>query len=185
MKEYAFVCKDEERQISFFYNFEDGCVYSNDVRVNTNIINKVSWSGAVVAVFAYPFVGNWSLTLEPVYVVSSIILLGIIASLIIRPVLISKSESYFIEQNRQSLTFITLKDMYSKGMEFRKQYVKLEIGMVLFALACTIALTYLRMNVFMYWCMVALWCCVGILVWAIRPICSLKLKKYLKRDEEQ
>lgn len=140
MKEYAFLCKDEEQQISFFYNFEDGCVYSNEVKVNTNFINKASWSGAVLAVLIYPFVGNWSITLAPVYVVSSIILLGIIASLIIRPVLISKSESYFIEQNRQQLTSEMLRDMYSRGMEFRKQYVKLEIGMVLFALACTIAL---------------------------------------------
>lgn len=184
MIQYILLCKDEANSISYYYNMDDGYIYLDDVKEKEKAAKTGARFGGMLSFLIYPFVGLIGTWMPSIVMGILSMILGIIAAIIISPILINKSEMFFVEANRQETTKDKVLLLYKQGKRFRKKYLKIEISMFLFAVVLSIFVCVGNYSALLFWCIVAIWAVWGILFLGKRPLCNKRFKKNIVDKEK-
>lgn len=182
MVNYILLYKEETSQLSYFYNMDDGMVYLDKKKKDTDLIRRMSGCGAMVGLFAYPAIRkmeDWQVA-RPDLLSVQIMILGLLLGWLTTLAIIKKCEAFFIQENRIETTEEQLRNLYTAGKSFRRKYNALSWGLLVFTVICTCVLSNFDMNLFYFICCVLLWGIVGMMIGAKRPICNWRFKKFLK-----
>lgn len=181
MVNYTLLYKDEETQISYFYNMDDGLVYSDMKKQNNLVYKRMGYLGSIFALFLYPKIRAtpaWYIELSGVLSMV-IVITGIFIGWIFTLLLIKNSNSFFVSENRILCTDIELQALYVAGKKFRRKYKLLLVFLLIFACINTFVLSCFEMSFFVVICGMGLWVIVSMLFFGGRPVCTKRFEKHV------
>lgn len=182
MINYTMIFKDEETQVSYFYNLDDNTVYTDYKPVNRKSIKKRAYLGALIGFTLYAivrFVSTWRINLS-YFMGIFLVIVGVLIGGVISLVLIERSKEFFVVENKKNMTSEEIKKMYIEGEEYRKKYGRLQSGFFFFLVVCTVCFCHVTINVFLLLLLMSLWIVLGIMYFTNRPFCGRRAKKILK-----
>lgn len=182
MVNYTLLYKDEETQVSYYYNLDDHAVYTDQRPADTKQISKFSFAGAGVAILIYPAIylaNTWHMGM-PVLAGTMLAFVGFLLGWLVASLLSKSGDAYFIDENRLELTREEMKQMYLAGKTFRKKYVSLFVGLLVFTMICTVILCNTKVNTVLLLMLIVLWMLTGIMTFLCVLVCNRKIKKLMR-----
>lgn len=186
MEKYVLLYKDETARVSYFYNLEKQAVYLDKKTADSTVVNRMTKSGAMVALFIYPFIRNaqkWHVE-SPSVLCIQIMAFGLLLGWISSFIIINHCRIYFVPENKLEVTQEEVRELYITGKSYRKKCCYLLIGLLVFLIIATGVLCNLSMDIYCFWCLVLLWGIWGMILWTNRPICSYRFRKSFVSDSK-
>ena len=176
MKNYVILSKNEATGIAYFYNFADGCVYQD----NQGKLKETAGWGASLGAFAgmvcmggLGALGSMKLvSLAPFLCAASGWILGLITYALLNRM------SYFPPESRQVLGIEQIRMLYEAGAAYRRSYFWMSIGFGVFSIGAA-AFLFVVQEWALVICVILSWWVMGVMVWAIRPVLQIRLRKCL------
>lgn len=182
MIRYALIYKDEEKQISYFYNLENGKVYSDRIPLGVDRITIKAKHGALLGLILCPIIYGINIALINKFIAMLIMpLFGVFVGLLISIFLIRNNSSFFVSKNEISWKGNKLKQMYEKNNKWMKKYYKMLIGLIVFSFISTIIVGIWFLNFVYAMVIFCLWIIIGIMFFSNRPICRKELGERMKK----
>ncbi len=176
MKKYVILMKDKQTQQAYFYNFDDGYVYRDDQTGMESSSRKGAAVGAFVGMLCSGILGTLGgvhmPALAPLVCAVSGLLLGMFTYVIVN------QKVFFRIENRLMMSKEHMVPLYEAGSPFRRSYLWTTIGFGLFCVGAAAMLLVIHKRILVI-CVILSWWVMGIMVWGIRPILQMRLRKWL------
>lgn len=177
MKNYVLLMKDQQTQLAYFYNMDDGYVYIDYQKEVAQGAGKGAMLGSAVGILCSGILGALGSIRLPklaaVICVVSGLLLGICSYMLLN------HNSFSGVENRQLLTKEQIAQLYEQGKAFRRSYLWMMIGFGAFSIAAA-AFLFAVHKVILIICVILAWWIMGIMICGIRPILQMRIRKWLK-----
>lgn len=176
MKNHMILMKDNRTGQAYFYDFGDGCVYRDDQTKLQKTAGIGASLGALVGVLSVGMLGTLGSVhmakLAPLLCAVSGLLLGMLTYMILN------KKSFLRPENRYVMTKEQIRALYESGQAYRRSYFWMCIWFGLFSIGVAAFLLVVHQWALVI-CTILSWWVMGIMVWGIRPILQIKLRKWL------
>ena len=183
MNKYIMLYKDEKNQNVFYYNINDGGLYTNNIKASSSkkksYVNIIWGLSIIVYLFAARVAFDFNVT--GMLNIITVSILGLIAAVPSFYFSIQMTEKFFIIENRREISFDEAKALFEKNKAFMAKFRKFVFLLITIALFGSIFFSFYPQNVIIYICNIGIWWSVGLLIGSSRPICRQKFELALKK----